>query len=43
MDDKTSTVIWMIIGSTLLSTIFSIIMLTLTIKHDRKVTGGSFK
>ncbi|MFG6115819.1 hypothetical protein ACGTN9_11550 [Halobacillus sp. MO56] len=41
MNDKLNTIIWLLIGSTVLSSIFSIIMLTLTVRHDREVTGGN--
>ncbi|MGE6261317.1 hypothetical protein ACQKCU_26200 [Heyndrickxia sporothermodurans] len=43
MNNKLNLIIGLLIGSTLLSSLFSIIMLILTVKHDKKVTGGSFK
>lgn len=42
MKNKLDTIIAIHIGSVILSSIFSIVMLVLTIKHDKKVTGGSF-
>ncbi len=41
MKNKLDVIIYLHIASTILSSIFSIIMLVLTIKHDYKVTGGS--
>jgi len=43
MENKLNTIIVLLISSTLLSSLFSIVMLVLTIKHDKQVTGGSFK
>ncbi|NIK27468.1 putative membrane protein [Thalassobacillus devorans] len=39
MENKLNTIIWLLIGSTVISSIFSIIMLTLTIQHDQKQTS----
>ncbi|SDI29554.1 hypothetical protein SAMN05192534_1329 [Alteribacillus persepolensis] len=43
MESKENIIIGLLIGSTVLSSIFSIIMLALTIKHDQKVTGRRFR
>jgi hypothetical protein len=43
MRKKLDMIIAIHIGSVILSSIFSVVMLVLTIKHDKKVTGESFK
>ncbi len=41
LNKKLNILIAILISSTILSSLFSIVMLTLTVKHDKKVTGGS--
>lgn len=43
LKSKLDIIIGIHIASTILSSIFSIVMLILTIKHDKNVTGGSLK
>ncbi|SDP80517.1 hypothetical protein SAMN05216565_107136 [Litchfieldia salsa] len=43
MKNKLDFLITLHIASTILSSIFSIVMLVLTLKHDKQVTGGSYK